>query len=268
MLRFPMITHTEPAVLEAPLDAGITRHFFRSSFDGSSQTFLLKDFRPSETSECPLAILYLHGALAHEDQGMTCGIYGNAFGKWASEFAARQAIYLCPEYRGGSWMGPAAESDLRQIVVWLRSRYAPRKVILTGGSMGGTSALIFGARHAELLDGIIALCPASDTREMYPAFPEQFQASYGGTPEDVPEEYLERSVRIHPGKLAALPVAMVHGTADPVIPVHHSRQLAERIGNNPWFRAIEMEGGDHDAPLSHPLPPLLDFVLKSQTNTP
>ncbi len=256
-----MMPEREPAVLDDPIAPGIVRHSFESLLDGKKASYLVKDFRAPATRRCPLAVVYLHGAASHESQGMTRGLYGNAFGKWANEFAARQAIYLCPEYRGGSWMGPAAESDLLEIFHWLHRQHAPEKVILLGASMGGTSALIFAARHAEQLDGVIALCPASDMVEMYPSFSNPFRIAYGGSPDEVPEEYAARSVRIAPGNLAMLPLVIVHGSDDKIIPVHHSRQLVQQISAKTRLRYLEIPGGNHDAPLFEPLPPLLDFIL-------
>lgn len=251
-----------PVDLPNPIARDIVEGTLRSLYDHTPVTFLLKDFRDEGASHCPLLVICLHGSKSHQDQGMTHTIYQNAFGHWAEVFNANRAIYICPEYRGNSWMSAAAESDLVEIIQWAEQRYEPERILLMGGSMGGTSALIFAARWAELLDGVIALCPATDVREMYPAFSEQLCAAYGGTPTQLPEEYLSRSTRCSPGKLPALPIAIVHGSDDLVIPVHHSRELVallQREANTHIFYH-EVEGGDHDAPIQYPLESLLRFV--------
>ncbi|MEO6182002.1 MAG: alpha/beta hydrolase fold domain-containing protein, partial [Verrucomicrobiota bacterium] len=53
-------------------------------------------------------------------------------------------IYVSPDYRAPtSWMGPAAEADLVQIISHLKKQYNVSKTILCGASMGGTATLTF-----------------------------------------------------------------------------------------------------------------------------
>jgi pimeloyl-ACP methyl ester carboxylesterase len=47
-----------------------------------------------------------------------------------------------------------------------------------------------------------------------------------------------------------MPVAVVHGTADDIIPVSQPRRLAAAVGDKTDFVYIEIPGGDHDSPLS------------------
>ncbi len=246
-----------------PVCAGIEEKTFAASYDGTPQTYLLKDFRPSPASEAPLLVIYLHGALSHQDQGMKAEIYGDAFSRLARELEARQAVYICPEYRGNSWMGAAAESDLLDILRQAKEQYQPQKTILMGGSMGGTSTLIFATKHAELLDGAFALCPATDVAEMFARFPEHFLSAYGGSPEEVPEEFRLRSSRYHAQNLAQLPLSIVHGTRDESIPIHHARLLVEQL--RPQHQRLfytEIEDGDHDAPIYIEFGEHFEFLLK------
>lgn len=256
-----MKTSIRPTQLKDPIAPGIEEHHFVSSFDGSEQTFLLKDFRLG-TQAGPLVVIYLHGACSHQEQGMTSGIYGGFFESWGIELTRHQAVYVCPEYRGDSWMGPAAESDLAEIVRYLRQSMPVAKIILAGGSMGGTSTLIFAAHHSDMIDGVIALCPATDVVPMFKIFPEHFMGSYGGSPQEIPELYSQCCSRNQAETLARLPIAIVHGEADAVIPVEHSRILASRLqeaGGQCLY--LEMPGGDHDAPVEAPFSTLLEFVL-------
>ncbi|MEO6848801.1 MAG: alpha/beta fold hydrolase [Chthoniobacterales bacterium] len=250
--------------IHAPIAEDILECKFVSPADGETVSFLLKDFRAAETENAPALILYLHGALADQEQGMTAEIFENAFGKWVSEFTRLQAIYVCPQYRSGSWMGPAAETDLLEILRLLRVRYHPEKILLIGGSMGGTSVLIFASLHPQSMDGVIALCPATDMAEMYFLFPEQFDVSYGGSPIEVPAEYQKRSVCFRSSQLENIPVVIIHGAADELIPVSHSRRLASQLqGVNNRLRYVEIPAGDHNAPILYPLGKYLDFILKT-----
>lgn len=246
-----------------PVCAGIEEKIFTASHDGTRQTYLVKDFRPSPQDDAPLLVVYLHGATFHQDQGMTAGIFQNAFTRLAQELTSRQAVYICPEYRGNSWMSAAAQSDLLDILHLAKKQYRPQKTILTGGSMGGTSTLIFATKHAGLLDGALALCPATDVAEMFPRFPDHFLSAYGGSPEEIPEEFHSRSSRYHAQNLVRLPLSIVHGTHDETIPIHHARLLLERL--QPQHQRLsytELEDGDHNAPIHIEFGEHFEFLLK------
>ena len=259
---------TAPTKLENPIADGIVQHEFNSSFDESAQTFLEKDFCQTAPNGERLVFIYLHGAKSHQEQGMTAGIYNGAFEKWGAELASRSAVYICPEYRGNSWMGPAAEADLHDIFQIVNQRYPGRRLILAGGSMGGTSALIFASRFPKAVDGVIALCPATDPVEFFNSLPNHFLESYGliesygGSPEEVPVVYSDRTSRNRADALAALPVAIVHGSSDAILGVDHSRILVRQLlERGARCHYTELPEGDHDAPLEVPLSELLDFVI-------
>jgi dipeptidyl aminopeptidase/acylaminoacyl peptidase len=264
-----MNTITIPVKLENLIAAGIVQHEFKSSFDGSAQTFLEKDFGDEDSGVNRLVFVYLHGALSHQEQGVTAGIYNGSFEKWGAELARRNAIYVCPEYRGNSWMGPAAEADVLDILSFLTKRFPGRRLILAGGSMGGTSALIFASRHPKAVDGVISLCPATDPALMFGVFPEHFVESYGGSPDDVPEVFLDRTSRTRVDALSSLPLAIVHGSSDAIIGVENSRILVSQLQEHrARFHYTEIPEGDHDSPLQVTLSELLDFALSLDSRNP
>ena len=260
--------------IENPIDSAVWEETFLSPVDGTRQTYLaVKLGQPTPTSD-PLLVVYLHGGLNHQEQGMTAGIFDNYFGRMAAYLKQRSAIYLCPEYRGNSWMGPAAEADLLAILQAAKSRWHPTRTILTGGSMGGTSALIFAMRHPEVLDGVWAWCPATDTTELYKflvtntvglkSLADEMAQNYGGTPEQVPSAYRERSSRYQAESLAKLPVVLVHGIADAVISVQHSRLLAQELKRcGARLHYVEMPDGGHDAPCAVDVSSCFDFLLEN-----
>ncbi|MBI5726096.1 MAG: alpha/beta fold hydrolase [Planctomycetes bacterium] len=259
--------------IQQPVAADIREEQFVSPADQSIQTYLIAE-SPNASLPVPLLAFYLHGGLNHQEQGMTAGIYNNFFGRAWNELAKRRAVYVCPEYRGNSWMGPAAEADILHIIRSLRKRCCPQKVVLMGGSMGGTSALIFASRHPAKLDAAMALCPATDMAELFRdlavsenpdlrKLADDWSQSYGGTPEQAPAVYRERSSRYNADKLAGLPLVIVHGSADSVISVRHSRLLVEELKKR-YARLLyhEIDGGDHDSPVvKADIAPYLDFLL-------
>jgi len=199
---------------------------FKADVDGSPQHYvemLPKDFQPSKPCDVLIA-LHGHGSdrwqyiKAERDE---C--------KAARDFAARHAmIMVSPDYRAAtSWMGPQAEADLVQIIALLHSKYRIRKVFLAGGSMGGTSVLIFSALHPELVNGISSQNGTANMLD-YQNFQDAIAASYGGNRQQRPEEYRKRSPELVPEKFT-MPVAFTVGGKDTSVPPDSARRLAERL---------------------------------------
>lgn len=207
--------------LAAPVDVE-----FRADVDGSTQRYvqmLPKDFAADQPSDVLIA-LHGHGAdrwqYIKEARGECKG---------ARDFAAaHRMIFVSPDYRAAtSWMGPKAEADLVQIIALLRAKYKVGRVFLAGGSMGGTSVLIFTALHPELVDGVSSQNGTANLLE-YANFQDAIAASYGGTKQQQPEEYQKRSPELVPEKFT-MPVAFTVGGKDALVPPDSVRRLAERL---------------------------------------
>ena len=74
--------------------------------------------------------------------------------------------------------------------------------------------------------------------------------AYGGTPETVPDVYAAHSAVRHADRLT-MPLLVIHGTHDALVPVGESQRLAAAMRGRDSFAYIEIDGGDHEAPLSH-----------------
>jgi dipeptidyl aminopeptidase/acylaminoacyl peptidase len=161
------------------------------------------------------------------------------------EFAMKYGmLMISPDYRARtSWMGPAAEADLKQILAEVRELYAVEGIIVSGGSMGGTSALIFGALHPDIVDGIVAMNPTSNMEE-YGQFQEAIAESYGGSKAEVPEEYRKRSSELQFERLT-MPVAVTTGGKDTLVPPESTLRLVEKLrgADRKVFLKHRSEGG-------------------------
>jgi len=199
---------------------------FKADVDGSSQRYveiLPKDFEPSRPYDVMIA-LHGHGS----DRWQYVKAERNEC-KAVRDFAARHAmIMVAPDYRAAtSWMGPQAEADLVQIIALLRNKYRVRKIFLSGGSMGGTSVLIFSALHPDLVAGISSQNGTANMLD-YQNFQAAIAASYGGNKQQQPEEYRKRSPELAPEKFT-MPVAFTVGGKDTSVPPDSVRRLAKRL---------------------------------------
>ena len=166
---------------------------------------------------------------------------------------------LTPNLRGNAWMSPAAGQDLAALLQYLREKHQAGRFLLAGGSMGGTSNLIYAALHPEDISGVVALCPATDLasycewcsrcqsgvlREIHDAI----ELAYGGSPSAGPDVYSQHSALLRADRLR-MPVAIVHGAADEIIPVSHSRRLVGAMADSDSLLYIEIPDGDHESPI-------------------
>jgi len=199
---------------------------FKAAIDGTVQKYL-EIVPKSWNKEKPgdvLIVLHGHGSdrwqYVKADRG-EC--------KAARDFAAKHGMILVsPDYRATtSWMGPKAEADVVQIIGDLHEQHSVRKVYLAGGSMGGTSALIFAALHPDLIAGVSSQNGTANMLE-YKAFQEAIAASYGGDKEKAKAEYAKRSPELVPEKFT-MPVACTVGGNDKIVPPDSVRRLVKAM---------------------------------------
>lgn len=241
--------------MESVLSGKFEEINFISEFDRTSQKYLIM-----KSKEIPARgiVIFLHGATHHCQQGFDSLIFNGSFARIKNFLYQRNYVYVSPEYRGDSWMNQAAEYDLRQLIGILNSDFRTDRTFVIGGSMGGTASLIFSCRNNHLVSGVLALCPATDMKKLYfqwagtgrDFLARTIESAYGGTPETNPYEYEKRSVINHIECFRGKNVAIIHGTADDLIPVSHSRNFVRKAINS-GIRIFyqEIKNGDHDSPI-------------------
>lgn len=216
---------------------------FVSRLDGSEQRYVL---------------MLPEGFVEKERHDVLIALHGHGSDRWqfvrdlrdecraARDAAARhRMIYVSPDYRAKtSWMGPAAEADLLQIIAMVKKRYKAGRVYLCGGSMGGTSALIFAALHPKLVAGVAAMNPTANMVE-FAGFQDAIAESYGGSKTEKPEQYRKRSAELFP-KRFRMPVGITVGDKDEVVPPQSATRLAAKLaGLKRSVLLIHREDGGH-----------------------
>lgn len=199
---------------------------FRAKLDGSEQRYiriLPADFDDDAPHDLLIA-LHGHGSDRRqfaENKRDEC--------RAARDVAATHAmIYISPDYRATtSWMGPAAEADMVQIIKELKEQFNVRRVIVAGGSMGGSSCLTFAALHPELVDGVVSMNGTANHVE-YANFQDAIAKSFGGSKAEKPDEYRRRSAELQLERLT-MPIACTTGGLDRSVPPDSVLRMIEGL---------------------------------------
>ena len=229
---------------------GTVRIEYRSAYDGGADWALFTPGAPDKRT-----VVYLHGSFAHADQIYTRQDIRDF---WLTRIRAGGHPLLAVNMRDTSYMSPAATRDLTDLLDHCAKAFGCRSYLLLGGSGGASSAMAYAVMHPEKIGGVVAMGMCDifarlgfARRSSNPVLQKLARVTaeaYGGTPEEKPELYRERSVLAHPDRLA-MPVVLTMGEKDALIPVAETRKIAEALKGHPNFTYVEIPGGDHDSAL-------------------
>ena len=180
----------------------------------------------------------------------------------AAALAARGVRVLLPEYRrvrgAGGW--PATFDDVQAAGQGM-SMTSTGRLVLVGHSAGGQLALWLAAAHPPAgLAAVLALAPVADLAgaARLRLGDGAVERLMGGSPATEPERY----AAVDPMRLPAtqVPVAIMHGSADSVVPLVMSRSYAHA---HPQVKLLVHSSGHFELidPLSEHFGALLEFVL-------
>jgi pimeloyl-ACP methyl ester carboxylesterase len=238
---------------------------FTADADSSSQRYVLRlpaDFNAAQPHDLLIA---LHGHGSDRWQFATSTAWNECIA--VRDFAgSRNMILVCPDYRATtSWMGPLAEKDVVQIIEDFKANYLISRVLICGGSMGGTSSLTFTALHPQMIDGVVALNPLANHLE-YENFQDAISASYGGSKQQIPAEYKKRSAEYWPERFL-VPVGISTGGQDTIVPPASALRLANllaKLGRK--VKLIHRESTGHSTSYADTME-LLAFMADSIVHT-
>lgn len=233
---------------------------FVSKMDGSEQRYVLmlpKTFNESRKVDLMIA-LHGHGSDRWQfarDPRDECST--------ARALAAENGmLYVCPDYRGKtSWMSPKATEDLLQILDNLKKQYNLGRVLILGGSMGGSSALAFAAMHPDRVNGVVSMNGTANMLE-YAGFSDAIERSYGASKQDKPEVYRERSAELFADRLK-FPIAATTGGRDELVPPDSTLRLLKQLEqrHSPCLLIHRPEGGHSTNPTDART--AIEFVLSN-----
>jgi dipeptidyl aminopeptidase/acylaminoacyl peptidase len=194
----------------------------------------------------------LHARRYVAGEGRTlCWVHGGPTAQWQVEFMPRIAYWwaagwdvLVPDPRGSTGHGRAYQQALRNewgvldvadtaaILAGSHRRgwSSPSRTVMMGGSSGGLTALGVLGRHPGLAAGGVVLYPVVDLEslaEQTHRFEAHYTVSLVGPPGDV-LRHRTRSPLAYADRID-VPVLVMHGDADPVVPLASTITFAERV---------------------------------------
>lgn len=203
------------------------------AFEGRTwpyQVYVPRDYDPSRSWP---VILFLHGAGERGSNGtaQTQEGLGAALRLWPERWPAVCVFPQAPE--GTNWQGAQGRMAMATLeAVEAEFRTDPDRVYLTGISMGGNGTWYLGYRHPDRFAAMVAICGFLEFA------PDRYRLF---TPPGAEDPYREVAARI-----AGVPVWIVHGEADSVVPVEQSRRMHGALREaGAEVRYVEFPGVDH-----------------------
>ncbi len=156
---------------------------------------------------------------------------------------ARDWFVASPAQRGNNALGPGGEPlaslrsqhDAIALIHYMQSHYTidPDRIYVGGFSMGGMMAGVMAANYPDIFAAAVTHKAIADLSDWYYESSEYRQTRIitetGGTPTQVPFEYKRRSPWELASNLSNLPIAIIHGSQDTVVPPHHAQEFYDAI---------------------------------------
>jgi predicted peptidase len=218
---------------ECPVPTGFVNKI--TTIDGVTRrhvTYVPHDYDASKP--WPL-IVFLHGAGERGDDGLLQTEVGlpTAIRRTPSRFPAIAVFPQCPADKFWDSILP----ELDAIIAQAESEYTidPKRIYLTGLSMGGYGCWTWGADHVDKFAAILPICGGGVPEDMN---------RITATPIDVAKF---KPLKERVAALATVPVWAFHGKKDDVVPSFRTKQMfrmIQRANGNVQYKEYEEEGHD------------------------
>lgn len=229
---------------------GKTKQKYQASDGLTIEAYLtLPEHAPAENRP---AIILPHG-------GPMSRVYGGF--DWFSEFfASRGYVVLEPNFRGSSgygfkfemasiksW-GGAMQTDLTDAAKWLSKNHQVDKnrICIVGASYGGYAALMAAAKQQDIFKCAVSFAGVSDLE--YLLRKSRNFTNYKIVEKQIgdDEQMLEQNSPINFTKDINIPIMLIHGDLDTVVPIEHSQKMYNSlIEHKKEAEYIELENGNH-----------------------
>lgn len=213
----------------------------------------------------------VHARLYRADapRGLIVWLHGGPTDQWQVTWMPRIAFWrsrgwnvLVPDHRGSTGHGRLYQQALRgrwgdldvaDTVAVLRWAHAkglgtPERTVLFGGSAGGYTALGAVAAAPDAVAAAAVLYPVTDLLELAERshrFERHYTDTLVGPLPAATATARDRSPAFHGMRFTRTPLLLLHGDADPVVPVEQSRLFVDAVraaGGNATLHVYEGEG--------------------------
>ncbi|TWU13416.1 esterase [Symmachiella macrocystis] len=150
------------------------------------------------------------------------------------------------------WMNEKACTQLDAVIdaMITDKNIDPKQVHLFGTSMGASSSLIYTMRRPERIKSVVAVFPITDFTKWLvekPNYRVPVEKAHGITPETRNEALAKLSPLMNVDAFQKVPVMLLHGDKDRVVPTHHSRDFAAALQKKGYpFIFHEVPGATHN----------------------
>ncbi len=228
-----------------------------SARDGlAMNAFLTRPRGAAERTPLPMVLLAHGGPQGRDDAD---------FDPWTELLANRGYMVLQVNFRGSTGSGLAyqlarlqrwgleMQDDLTDAVEWAVAQQLadPQRVAIVGGSYGGYAALMGVVKTPKLYRCAISYAGIGDLQDLI-SHQSQFLGGAASAELQIGKFWGDRerlratSPALQAERIEA-PVLLAHGTADTVVPVEQSRDMAKALARaGKAHRYIEQDGGDHN----------------------
>jgi acetyl esterase/lipase len=274
----------EPAIAEKPSETSLSRDEFfalkpsqRFEFvkdvpyaSPGGEELLLDVYVPKLAGPLP-AVMVVHGG------AWRSGSKGQ-LSKYARDLAARGMVTFAINYRlSPKHKFPAQLEDCQSAVKWVRKhagdyKVDPKRIGAIGYSAGGHLVALMGVlgkhgdpNHPETDTTLSVVCAGGAPCDFRDVNPDDWGLSFwlGGSPSQVPKQYLEASPMAFISK-AAPPMLFYNGTADVLVKYQQAKAMSMALkaaGVETQF--VPLEGMGHILAAIHPptLEKAYDFLV-------
>jgi pimeloyl-ACP methyl ester carboxylesterase len=209
---------------------------FAASSDGSTRFYWLDEPDHFDGVTPSPLVIFLHGY----GQDNTC--YNTYYPGLETVFRGNGWLVACPECRhvGATsyhdWYTAPSRSDITDVINLLEQQFNIDRshVDTIGTSMGGGGALQYAMFNPRVVASACDVMGVTNFTEFYlwttnPDLHNSISAAFGGTPSQVPQVYKNESALGNEVRFASIPVFLLHGDADAVVPVSNSRNLNKSL---------------------------------------
>ncbi|MFA6569370.1 MAG: prolyl oligopeptidase family serine peptidase [Victivallales bacterium] len=230
--------------------------------------FLVLPRKGAEAVECAVYPPRLSGN--GKNGGMVLHLYGHGgscreYNMMRAPYAmARRLLWergywlVIPDMGGSHWMNDTACKTLDAVIEGMIRDHGvdPARIHILGTSMGGGSGLVYVTRSSARVRSICAVFPMTDFAQWVQETPSYLQGiadAHGVKPSEAASVLQELSPLQHTSSFADIPVFLIHGDADSIVPVHHSRDFAAALKKQDSpFTYSEVPGLGHDDAIAEP----------------